>query len=48
MMAVKFLLALENLARDGAHPEILLNQIIALHKPAIGELRDAPAVRKSG
>lgn len=47
-MVVEFLLAFEDLARDGAHPEILLNQIIALHKPAIGELRNASAARDSG
>jgi len=48
MTTVKFSLAFKDFARNGAHPEILLNQIIVLHKPTIGELRDASAACESG
>lgn len=41
MLGIKFFLTPEYLPSDRADPEISLHQLIALHKPAVRELRDA-------
>ena len=44
MLGIKFFLAPEYLARNRADPEIVLHQLIALHEPAVRELRNAIGV----